>query len=95
MAIEKGTIKVVWLPKNSKKICSMMFDDIDAAIKFGNKKKDYIVFKLIKHKDFKLFEWEILPYGRYKEYLALVQNYNKHKNKFDFLIKDFLRFANK
>lgn len=90
MTIEKGTIKVVWLPKNSKKICSMMFEDIKKADIFGRTKKEYIIFRLIKHKNFRLFEWEILPYGRYKEYLALTKIYNKHKKEFEFLMKRLL-----
>ena len=95
MSIEKGTIKVVWLPKDSKKIYSMMFEDLKKADKFGRTKKDYIIFKLIKHKNFKKFEWEILPCGRYKDYLALVKAYNKHRREFDFLIKRFLQLTRK
>lgn len=35
----------------------------------------------------KSFEWKILPFGRYKEYLVLVKNYNKHRKEFNFLLK--------
>ena len=87
MIIEKGTIKVVWISRNSKRIHSMMFEDVKKADKFGKTKKEYIIFKLIKHKGMKSFEWEILSYGRYKEYLALIKNYNKHRGEFDFLMK--------
>ncbi len=95
MIIEKGIIKVVWLPRNSKRICSMMFNNIKEADKFGKTKKDYIIFKLIKHRGMKYFEWEIMPYGGYKEYLALIKEYNKHRGEFDFLMKEFLKFTGK
>lgn len=95
MTIEKGTIKVVWLPKNSKRICSRMFENIKKADKFGRTKKDYIIFRLIKHEKFKQFEWEIMPYGRYKEYSALTKAYNKHRKEFNFLIVKFSKFFKK
>ena len=49
MIIERGTIKVVWLAKNSKRIRSMMFEDLKEADKFGKTKRDYLIFKLIAH----------------------------------------------
>ena len=77
MIIERGTIKVVWLAKNSKRIRSMMFEDLKEADKFGKTKRDYLIFKLIKHNKMRSFEWEVLPYGNYKQYLSLVRNYQK------------------
>ena len=72
MAIEKGTIKIVWITKDTKKIHSKMFEDIAKARSFGEKKKDYLVFKLLRHKNFNEFSWALLPYGNYKLYYFLV-----------------------
>jgi len=41
MVIEKGTIKVVWLSRNRKKIFSKMFESENEAEKFGRRKKKY------------------------------------------------------
>ena len=41
MVIEKGTIKVVWLSRNRKKIFSKMFESKNEAEKFGKRKKNY------------------------------------------------------
>lgn len=77
MAIEKGTIKVVWVTKNTKRIYSRMFENIELADMFGKTKKDYIIFRLVKQKNMKAFEWEILPYGKYKIYLKILEWYGK------------------
>ncbi len=44
----------------------MMFEDIKKAENFGKTKNDYVIFKLVKHKGMKPFEWGVLPFGRYK-----------------------------
>jgi len=75
MVIEKGTIKVVWLSKNRKKIFSKMFESEDEAEKFGKKKRKYLIFKLIKQKRMKEFEWEILHYGMADIYLMFLKNF--------------------
>lgn len=80
MAIEKGTIKVVWITKDTKKIHSKMFDDINMAKDFGEKKKDYLIFRLLKHKNFNEFSWALLPHGNYKLYQNALAFYQKHRN---------------
>ncbi|MEK6760484.1 MAG: hypothetical protein AABX93_01020 [Nanoarchaeota archaeon] len=79
MKIEKGTIKVVWIAKNRKRIHSKMFENIKLADKFGKTKGDCIIFKLIKEKNMNEFEWEILPYGKYKTYDLILNLYSKEK----------------
>ena len=79
MKIERGTIKVVWIAKNRKRIHSKMFENIKQADKFGKIKGDYIIFKLIKEKDMNEFEWEILPYGKCKTYNLILNLYSKEK----------------
>jgi len=79
--IEKGTIKVVWITKNTKKIYSRMFNDVNKAKKFGELKKNYIVFKLLWHKKFQYFAWELLPYGNYKLYESALKFYQRYKDK--------------
>ena len=91
MIIERGTIKVVWIGKNSKRIYSMMFDEIKSAEKWGKSKKDYLIFKLIKHNKMRSFEWEILPYGNYRQYLSLVKNYNKYGIKFHNILNELFK----
>lgn len=78
MEIERGTIKVVWIPKNKSRICSKMFKDAKDADKFGKTKKDYIIFRMIKHKGVE-YEWEILSYGEYKLYKDLLKVYSRGK----------------
>ena len=56
-----------------------MFENIKRADKFGKTKGDYIIFKLIKEKDMNEFEWEILPYGKYKTYNLILNLYSKEK----------------
>ena len=84
MKIERGTIKVVWISKNRKRIHSKMFENLKRADAFGRIKKDYIIFKLIKEKNMNEFEWEILPYGKHKTYNLILNLYAKGK------ILDFL-----
>ena len=77
MPIEKGTIKVVWVTKNVKQIHSRMFESIPEADKFGRTKKDYIMFKLIKHSGMKTFSWTLLPYGKHRLYTSALKLYRK------------------
>ena len=76
MEIEKGTIKVVWIPGNKKRICSKMFRGAKEADKFGRTKKEYIIFKLIKRSGTQ-YEWEIIPCGEYRLYNDLLKIYGK------------------
>ncbi len=80
MVIEKGTIKVVWITKDTKKIHSKMFEDITKAKNFGEKKEDYLMFRLLKHKNFNEFSWALLPYGNYMLYQNALTFYHKHRN---------------
>ncbi|MCH8821506.1 hypothetical protein IID23_03195 [Patescibacteria group bacterium] len=78
---EKGTIKVVWVEDDPKRIYSKMFESVKDVEKFAKEKQDYIVFKLIRQKNLEEFEWEIMPLGRYQLYETLLKNYNKHRTK--------------
>lgn len=79
MKIEKGTIKVVWVAKNKKRIHSKMFESIKQADKFGGTKDDYIIFRLVKRRGMDEFEWEILPYGKHKIYNLILNLYTEGK----------------
>ena len=79
---EKGTIKVVWIEKDPDEIYSQMFDTEEAAEKFAEDKKDYLIFALVTQKDMREFSWKILPYGKYKMYTLLFKNYKKYKTGF-------------
>ena len=79
LPIEKGIIKVVWIGRDIKKIYSKMFGSIEPAQRFGESKKDYLVFKLLWHRKFKAYSWELLPYGGYKLYQSALKLYLKHK----------------
>ena len=90
MVIEDGTIKVVWISKSGIKIYSQMFDSLAKARKFGEKKRDYLIFKLMKHKKMKEFEWKILPYGNADFYINLIKIHRKHGlDKIQSFLKDF------
>lgn len=91
MAIEKGTIKVVWITKSTKRIYSKMFDDVKSAEKFGKSKGDYLIFKLLWNRNYKTFGWTLLPYGNYKLYQGALRFYQKYKNKRS-IIEKILRF---
>jgi len=71
--IERGTIKVVWVSKNPKKIFSKMFNSLKEAEEFANKKKKSLIFQLVKYNNMRHFEWNILPYGKAKIYLKLLK----------------------
>ena len=90
MVLEKGTYKVVWITKNTKRIYSKMFEDLDQAKKFGEKKKDFLMFRLLKNKNFKEYSWNLLPYGNYKLYETALKLYQKHKGK-KFFIESLLK----
>jgi len=89
MVVEKGTIKVVWITKNTKRIYSKMFDSVKEAEKFGRKKKDYIISRLLWQKRYKTYAWEILPHGNYKLYLMALRFYQRHKGKKAFIKRLF------
>ncbi len=75
VVIEKGTIKVVWASSDGKHIYSKMFEDLKKAEMFGKKKKEYLIFKLLHHKNMNEFAWVLLPYGKYKIYQRFVSLY--------------------
>lgn len=77
MPIEKGTIKVVWITADTKKIYSRMFESAEAADKFGKTKKDYVIFRLVWHKNHKDYCWTIMPYGKYRLYQKGINFYKK------------------
>ncbi len=87
MPIEKGTIKVVWITKNTRHIYSKMFDKIEPAKRFGESKKDYLIFRLLWHKRFKEFAWTLLPYGNHKLYERALKFYQKYKGRKKFVEK--------
>jgi len=73
--IEKGTIKVAWLEKDSDTLYSKMFDDVESAKKFAKDKKDYLIMKLVTQKEMEEFSWKVLPFGKYKLYGLLFKIY--------------------
>ena len=75
--IEKETIKVAWDGRSSKILYSKMFNSLDEAVKFSKNKKYFLIFKLIMHKRMKEFEWEILNYGKAKEFTKFFDYYRK------------------
>lgn len=79
MTIEKGTVKVVWITGNTKKIYSRMFESVGEAEKFGMAKKDYLIFRLLWRRKFKSFAWALLPCGNYKLYEAALKLYRKFR----------------
>ena len=89
MVIEIGPYKVVWITKSTKRIYSKMFDDVESAKRFGESKKDYLIFRLLWHKKFRTFAWTLLPYGNYKLYERALRFYQKYKGRKKFLEKIF------
>lgn len=75
MVIEKGTIKVAWISRAKKKLFSKMFDSLEEAKKFCKNKKIFLIFKLVKHKKMKEFEWKILPYGSSRYYFKILSKF--------------------
>lgn len=80
--LERGTVKVVWLSDQINKVHSKMFDDLRSAQEFAKAKEDFLMFKLLTHKDYKDYSWEILPYGRYSLYKKAMELYKKYKGAF-------------
>ena len=67
---QEGTIKLTWIdPENYKILNGKMYDTIDEALKNipESKGNNWLLFKLIKT-DGKEYNWELLPYGKYKGY---------------------------
>ncbi|MEK6809264.1 MAG: hypothetical protein AABY40_01190 [Nanoarchaeota archaeon] len=58
-----------------------MFDKIEPAKKFGESKKDYLIFRLVWHKKFREFSWRLMPYGNYKIYENALKFYQKYNGK--------------
>jgi len=79
--IEKGTYKVVWISKDTSKIYSKMFENVDHAKVYGKWKKDYLIFRLVKHRNHVEYTWTLMPYGNYKLYEMALKFYTKHKGK--------------
>jgi len=66
-----GTLKVVWVEDNVEYLSSDMFkpNQISQAVAYGKTKGAFMIMELIsQQKD--LYRWKVLPYGKYKEYLA-------------------------
>jgi hypothetical protein len=78
-SIEKGTIKVAWIGKSNKKLYSKMFNSVEDAMNFSKRKKDFLIFKLLKRKKMVEFEWELLDYGRFNEFDKLVKLHRNYK----------------
>jgi hypothetical protein len=76
---EEGKLKVVWIESNPEEIYSKMFEGKKAALAFAKGKDDFLLFRLIAQKKMEKFSWELLPYGRYKYYLAALEMYRKPK----------------
>lgn len=65
-----GTIKLTWIdPDNYKILSGKMFNTVDEALNNVPKSKgdNWLLFKLLKT-DGEEYNWELLPYGKYKGY---------------------------
>ena len=70
MYYDKGTIKLVWIPKdNYKEMKSIMFSSIPEAIQHTKEsgRSDYMLMRLLDSDD-KSYRWEVLPYGSWNGY---------------------------
>jgi|TARA_R110000787_G_scaffold11722_4_gene38431 hypothetical protein len=70
MYYDKGTIKLVWIPKvNYKEMKSIMFASIPEAINHVKEsgRSDYMLMRLLDSND-KSYRWEVLPYGSWNGY---------------------------
>jgi len=85
---ERGTIKVVWIKDDPSRIYSKMFDDLEEAKRFAKSKQDYIIFALVKQKQMRDFEWELLPFGKHRLYKLALRLYQKYGNN----VMKFLKF---
>lgn len=79
MAIEKGTVKVVWISRGLNRIYSKMFDDAEDAKRFAAGKKDCLVFSLVWHRNYREYCWKLLPFGRHRLYTNALKIYRKKK----------------
>jgi len=79
--IEEGTYKVVWISKDTKKTYSKMFENVEHAKVYGKWKKDYLIFKLLRHKNHREYTWTLMPYGNHKLYEMALRFYQKHHKK--------------
>ncbi len=66
-----GTIKVAWVESDPEYFSSQMFapDQLNEAVAFGEKVKDYMVMQLIKT-DGDYYRWRLLKYGGYKQLIS-------------------------
>lgn len=85
--MEKGTIKVVWIGNDLLRIYSRMFADLEEAKQFAKSKKDCLVFSLLKQKNMKDFEWELLPLGEHRLYKLAIRLYQKYGDNLVKLLK--------
>lgn len=76
---EQGKVKVVRLKGDNRKIYSKMFDDENKALEYAKNIEDYIIFSLVSQQNMEEFEWKLLPYGRYKLYLKVIEMFNRNK----------------
>lgn len=66
----EGTIKLTWIdPENYKILNGKMFTSVNEALNSvpESKGNNWLIFKLIKT-DGQEYNWELLPYGKYKGY---------------------------
>lgn len=65
----KGTIKVVWIERDTNYLDSQMFppNKLQEAVAFGEKKGEYMVTALDYHKG-DYYRWVVMPYGNYDMY---------------------------
>ncbi len=66
-----------------------MFGGVKEAQKFAEKKKDYVIFRLVWHKKFNEFSWALLPYGNHSLYEKALRFYHKHRGKKEILERLF------
>lgn len=66
-----GTIKVAWVENDPEYFSSQMFapNELNEAVAFGEKVKDYMVMQLIKT-DGDYYRWRLLKYGGYKQLIS-------------------------
>jgi hypothetical protein len=66
-----GTIKVAWVESDPEYFSSQMFapDQLNEAVAFGERVKDYMVMQLIKT-DGDYYRWRLLKYGGYKQLIS-------------------------
>lgn len=75
--IEEGIIKVAWIEEQDNILFSKMFDSLAEAKKFTKKKEHSLIFKLLRRKDLE-FKWELIDYGKAKDFFALVKIYREY-----------------